>query len=444
MTDRIVTSASMFIRNLARLFSGLPVTALLLTSLCASPNAPTNAGPQGEMPMTGNEIPGMASFDRIIPALMRKYQIPGGAVAVVKDERLVFARGYGWADRENREPVQPDSLFRIASLSKSLTAATILKLVEEGRLRLDDRAFRLLDDLKPAPGARVDGRIYDITIRQLLNHSGGWDRDTSFDPMFRSQEISRSLGTSGPAGPDAIIRYMLGQPLQFTPGTKYAYSNFGYCVLGRVIERVTGQRYENFVRETMLAPGGIRCMKLGRTLTRERAPNEVRYYGFPGVGLADSVFPNIRGKVPWFYGGWYLEAMQAHGGWTASAVEMARFITDVDGRPRHQNLLNRESIRLMSARPPGLWVGIDNWYGMGWQVRAAGNDFNWWHTGSLDGTTTIMVRAYNGLDWVALFNSRPKDSDAFSSELNNALWQAVGGVTKWPTNDQFAEFRGCR
>jgi N-acyl-D-amino-acid deacylase len=431
-----------FIKS-ARLLSGVSIISLLLASFVTS-SAIHSTSPQREGQQTGTEIPGMSAFDRIIPALMRKYDVPGGAVAVVKDERLVFARGYGWADRENHELVQPDSLFRIASLSKAITAAAVLKLVEQGRLKLNDRAFRLLDDLKPLAGAKADRRIYDITIRELLNHSGGWDRDKSFDPMFRSQEISQTLGIPGPAGPDAIIRYMLGQPLQFAPGTRYAYSNFGYCVLGKVIEKVTGQHYETFVREAILHPGGVRCMREGHTLLRDRVPNEVHYYGYPGIGLADSVFPSTSNKVPWFYGGWYIEAMQAHGGWIASVVDLARFITDVDGRPRHQNLLTRESIREMTARPAGLWVGSDNWYGMGWQVRVAGNDFNWWHTGSLDGTTTIMVRANNGLDWVALFNSRPKNSDGFSGELDGALWQAVGQVTKWPNDDQFDSLRGCR
>ena len=79
-----------------------------------------------------------------------------------------------------------------------------------------------------------------ITTRHLLQHTGGWDRDKSFDPMFRPREISRTLGVASPPGPRDILRYRLGQPFEFDPGTRYAYSNFGYCVLGRVIEKVTG------------------------------------------------------------------------------------------------------------------------------------------------------------------------------------------------------------
>jgi CubicO group peptidase (beta-lactamase class C family) len=156
----------------------------------------------GNVPVTGTPVPALASFDRTVLGLMAKWKIPGGSVAVVKDGRLVLAHGYGWADRENRQPVEPDSLFRIASLSKSLTSAAILKLMEEGRLRLDDKAFDLLGDLKPRPGATINPDLRKITIRNLLQHSGGWDRDQSFDPMFRSHDIAAAMGVPPPA--DAV------------------------------------------------------------------------------------------------------------------------------------------------------------------------------------------------------------------------------------------------
>jgi len=310
--------------------------------------------------MTGDANPATASFDRIIPELMHKYQVPGGAVAVMKDGRLIMARGYGLADRESRQPVEPDSLFRIASLSKAITSATTLKLVEEGRLTLDSKAFQILNNLRPPSGSRVDRRIYEITIRNLLQHSGGWDRDKSFDPMFRSDEITRSLGVPAPAKPDDIIRYMMGQPLQFAPGTRYAYSNFGYCVLGRVIEKITGQTYEAYVINNTLGPAGITCMRIGHTLARERAPREVHYYEYPGAELTRSVFPNQRQEVPWPYGGWYIEAMDSHGGWIASAVDLLRFIDEVDGHSNHRQLLRKPVIETMVARPAApLWVNSD-------------------------------------------------------------------------------------
>lgn len=393
-----------------------------------------------KVPVTGTPVPELASFDSTVLGLMAKWQIPGGSLAVVKDGRLVLAHGYGWASRENRQPVQPDSLFRIASLSKSLTSAAILKLVEEGQLRLDDKAFDLLGDLQPRPGASINPALRTITIRNLLQHSGGWDRDQSFDPMFRSRDIAAAMGVRPPANAETIIRYMLDQPLQFTPGTRYAYSNFGYCVLGRIIERKTGQRYEDFVRDQILSPAGVTSMRLGHTKLTQRAPGEVRYYGFPKMSLAPSVFPTGPAKVPWPYGGFYIEAMDSHGGWLASAPDLARFIGALDASSHQPQILTFRSIEQMTARPePPLWAGSDYWYGMGWMVRTATGGTNWWHTGALDGTTTLMVRAGIGVTWVVLLNSRPQDSGSLDSELDSGMWQAEQAVQSWPAHDLFQE-----
>src|SRR5216684_4420779 len=178
----------------------------------------------------------LSSYDRLIPALMEKYGIAGAAVAVSRNGRLVLARGYGYADKEGHTPVEPDALFRIASLSKPITSVTILKLVEEGKLDLDAKALDILSHLKPAPGTQVDPRFRQVTIRQLLWHAGGWDRDKpgGFDPMFRPAETARDMGTAAPHSCETILRWMMGKPLDFDPGTRSVYSNFGYCILGRV------------------------------------------------------------------------------------------------------------------------------------------------------------------------------------------------------------------
>ena len=151
-----------------------------------------------QIPSTGADPPGMAPFDRLAESLMRKYRIPGGAIAVMKDGKLVFARGYGYANREAREPLQPDSAFRVASLTKPITSAAILKLVEEGKLNLDDKVFDFLANIRPLPNAKVDPRLANITVRELLWHAGGWNSATSFDPMFMSAQIAEANGTKPP------------------------------------------------------------------------------------------------------------------------------------------------------------------------------------------------------------------------------------------------------
>ncbi len=416
------------------------LATLLFLFLLTTPRSVLTA----DIPMTGPPASGMESFDAIIPALMQKWQIPGGAVGVVKDGRLVLARGYGWADQEASLVVQPDSLFRIASLTKAITAAAILKLVEQGRLDLDEKAFPMLIDLQPPAGATVDSRLSNITIRELLQHSGGWNRDTTFDPMFISTQAAQAVGAPAPASAQTVIRYMLGQPLQFDPGTQYNYSNFGYAVLGRVIEKVTGQSYDEYVRTQVLAPSGVSCMRLAQTQLKDRVEGEVHYYDYPGSAPAQSVFPSVAQPVPYPYGGFYIEAMDSHGGWLASIIDLLPFITSVDGSGVRPSILRPETIRLMVSRPTiPLWAGSPLYYACGWLVRPVGQDANWWHDGSLPGTTSFMVRAHNGLAWVALFNSRPSDSAIFTNELDGSLWQAVNGVTDWPTGDLFAQFGGC-
>lgn len=388
------------------------------------------------MPTTGTAVPELASFDRVLTTLMGKWGIPGGSIAVVKDGRLVLARGYGYADAERKEPVAPDALFRIASVSKPITAVAVLGLAEQGKLDLDARAFALLPNLTPPSGSTVDPRLDNITIRQLLSHLGGWDRDRSYDPMFRATQIAQALGTPAPASVESVIRFMRGQPLDFTPGERYAYSNFGYAVLGRIIERVVGKPYGTYVRESVLRPMGITQMWVGRSLAQDRLPGEVRYYD--GGGLTTSVFA-AGTQVPVPYGGFNLEAMDAHGGWVASAVDLARFITAVDGLTTRPDVLRPETVALMTARPSTVWDGSAYYYGAGWLVRPAQG--NWWHDGSLPGTSALIVRTGTGLAWAVLFNARSMvPGSTFEQEVDPAVWQAVGQVTTWPTHDLFSQY----
>src|SRR5262245_36123915 len=120
----------------------------------------------------GTQDDGLKSFDEPMEAQL-KLKTPGGALAVAKDGRLVYAKGFGLGDVVNKAPVEPTSLFRIASLTKPITAVAVLRLAQEGKLDLDAKAFALLD-LKAPDGATVDPRLAEITVRQLLQHTGGW------------------------------------------------------------------------------------------------------------------------------------------------------------------------------------------------------------------------------------------------------------------------------
>jgi CubicO group peptidase (beta-lactamase class C family) len=422
----------------ALLVGGIVGLALLSVS---HPGLGSAAAARQEVRATGTAVPGMAAYDRAMADLMAEHQIPGGAVAVVKDGRLVFARGYGLADVEAGRPVQPDSLFRIASNSKAFTAAAVLKLVEQGRLRLDTRAFSVLGDLQPPPGAATDPRIATITVEQLLHHTAGWDREKTFDPMFRSAPIATAVGAPAPASCATIIRYMLGQPLDFDPGTRVAYSNLGYCILAQIIQQVSGQSYESFVREQLLVPSGIQAMRLGSSLMEGRAAGEVRYYAYPGAPLEPSVFPEVPGRVPAPDGGFYLEAMAGNGGWIASTIDLLRFVVALD-RGTPTRILQPDSLRLMLARPPPpVSAEAPVYYGMGWLVRPVRADANWWHNGSLPGTSAYMARYASGVAVAALLNSRPRDFQAFVNQFDRVLSRTVGEVTEWPSHDLFGDYR---
>jgi N-acyl-D-amino-acid deacylase len=395
---------------------------------------------------TGKADPRMASFDSMISEFMKEHGAVGCALAATDGGRLVYARGYGYADLAEQRPVLPTSLFRIASISKPLTAVAVLQLAEQDRLSLEDEVLDVLEGQPCLEGREVaDPRWREITIGHLLQHRGGFDRDQSFDPMFQSVRFAHALGVPPPAGSNEVIRAMLGESLEFDPGQRYAYSNFGYCLLGRVIEAVAKQSYEDYVRQHVLAPLGIHSMRIGKTRLEGRREDEVRYYD---PGKSPSVFAeDLDQRVPGPYGGWHLEAMDSHGAWIASAVDLARFAVAFD-EPQACKILSPQSIELMYARPPGL-AGHDadgkptpTYYSCGWSNRVvADGKFNRWHTGSLPGTATILVRRHDGLNWVVLFNSRVSPRAAhLGRAVDGLVHQAADRVEQWPDGDLFEEF----
>jgi cysteine-rich repeat protein len=437
----------------------VPLFSLLLLLACPGPDAPhppevpsacgDGVLDEGEFCDDGNDLDGddcaadctptepYRDFDAIIEGLMEQFEIPGGSVAVIRDGRLVLVRGYGLADVEGDVRVRSDDLFRIASVSKPLTALTVLRLVEQGLLDLDEAAFALVDDLEPLAGVEPDPRLADVTIRHLLNHSGGWDSGASFDPMFRSTQIASVMDAEAPADAETVVRYMMGVPLDFDPGARYAYSNFGYCLLGRIIERVAGDTYERTVRRETLDPMGVARPMIGHSLLEDRHPGEVTYYNSAGTGDVPSVFPDVPGPVPAPYGGFHLEAMDSHGGWISSSVDLARILASVDGLEQPPDLLTPGSMEQMFGRPDvSTWDGADAWYGFGWMVRPTTWGDNVWHGGSLPGTTTLVVRTGDGYGWAAVFNARDAQL-GFRAAIDGGLWDAMDTVQEWPDYDLF-------
>jgi N-acyl-D-amino-acid deacylase len=404
-----------------------------------------------DLPITGVENPNLAPFDKLLAGFVAEHKLPGAAVAVTRGGKLVYARGFGFADVEKKAPVRPESMFRLASISKPITAVAVMQLVERKKVKLDDPVLKYVT-LKPAvpDGAKADERWAKVTLRHCLQHTGGWDRDRKggFDPIAVPTRISRALELRGPPSPGDIVRYMLGQPLDFDPGARYAYSNLGYLLLGRVIEKVTGAKYEPWVRKNVLAPVKAGGMVLAKALPEDRPKLEVKYYDARKRTGACLYPPKAGQQVPQPDGAASVESYEAHGGWVSSAVDLARFAAALD-YGRKSPLLSAEAVKEMWTRPEGK-PGLDEdgkpkdaYYGCGWNVRPAGDDgrANTWHTGSIGGTSTLLVRRWDGLNWAVLFNT---DTDADGKRpanlIDGPMHDAADAVKKWPEADLFERF----
>jgi CubicO group peptidase (beta-lactamase class C family) len=345
------------------------------------------------LPVTGAAVPKLRAFDDAMLTILHSRGWYAGAIAVSHNGKTVLARGYGYCDPNHRIPVSPNTPFRIASLTKPITASVVRRMVADKLFKLDDKAFDLLG---VSPTASGDKRLKDITVEQLLNHRGGWDKDNppKYDPMFDSLKIAAALGQPAPAKPKDIVDYMLGQPLQHKPGDEYHYSNFGYCVLGRIIEKKSGRSYIDELKRRVCRPLGMSTLAVGHTSVGLRNPTEPMYFSDQRVAV--NVFDPKGNKIAWPDGGFHLEAMDSHGGLIASAPDMVKFARAylADGTPRAG----------MATSGP--------------------------HTGALAGTFTFMAWRNKDVQLVVLFNQRSSDSD--HKAIMNEIYRVADGVTNWP------------
>ena len=303
-------------------------------------------------PLTGSAVPEYASLDQSVLAFMDRIECQAATAAVSRNGKLVYSRGFGWCDAHAKKPTSPDSLMRIAGLTQPITAAAVKKLIREGKLALDTKAFKFLN-LKPPHGSNPDPRLDQITIGQLLENKAGWDADSTFDPFTRLRDIEKHLRLARRPRPADVVRYMLGEPLQFDPGQRRATSNFGYCVLGRVIEKAAKKSYGTYIAEDIFRPLGVDDVKLARSL-----PSDPREVWYP---VKD---------VP-------VQVMDSFGGLVASAPALCKFLEAywVDGEPRQP-----------------------------------GQDLHWTFFGNLAGTTAIVRQRPDGYNIAILCNGRRQES----------------------------------
>ena len=328
-----------------------------------------NPTSKSDLPVTG---PGKsnASFDDAILAHLEKSRCTAATFALMIDGEIVYSKGYGWLDEARQRPTPAKTPMRVASVSKPITAATVKSLMREGKLRLDSKAvsYLPLDQWGITP---TDPRWANVTVEQLLEHKGGWDiKKLGFDPMFQSKRVTKELSLAEPPGPNEVIRWMLTKPLQFEPGERSAYSNFGYCILGRIIEKVTKHSYIDAVRQEVCKPAGMKPneFKLAYSDSEKRDPDE-----------------------PWYNEENYVDWMDAHGAIVASSPSLCRFLQ-------------------------AFWISGE---------RRKPNEKGYIYTffGSMPGTSAIVHQRVDGVNFACAFNGRHKDAvlDDLVKTLNQAI-----------------------
>ncbi len=345
-----------------------------------------------------------APIDKIINDFMGKYSVTGLTFSISNKEKLVYSKGYGIANKVTNEAVTVNSLFRIASVSKPITSIAIMKLVEEKKISLDDKVF----GDNSIFGNKYGGKPYrtgyeNITIKQILEHTSGLPTNDGNDPMFDDFNLTH----------DQIIENTVkNRDLYTTPGSKYAYSNFGFCVLGRVIEKVSGQSYESYLQKNIFNPIGITKMQVTGNSINTKKANEVVYYN----SQYDPYYFNVA-------------RMDSHGGLVASSIDLVKLISRVDGNNVKPDILNSTSVAQMTK------YNATTGYSLGWSVNA---NNNWWHNGNITGTSSEMVRANNGFSWAIVVNYGCVGcKDNFFNELDGLGWQVIAATKDWPEYDLF-------
>ena len=366
---------------------------------------------------TLSAYPELDGMDGRIERFMKLWEIKGASLAIMRNDSLVYAKGYGYADEEKGEKMTSGHILRMASVSKLITAAGIMVLQERGQLSLQDTVFGehgILNDSLFTAAIREKAK-FGITVEQLLRHQGGFTNSRG-DPMFSTRDIIRQFGLDGAPDHETLVRCVLSRPLGYKPGTWQKYSNFGYLLLSMIIEKTSGTDYETFIQENVLHPAGCYDMHLAGNYYEDRFPNEVRYYMHAGSELCEEY--NMSGRlVERCYGANDIHALSGAGAWCGSPAELGRFVASIDGRAEIPDILSAESIAAMTE------YFDSETYSLGWNDTKPGGE--WTRTGTLGGTSALVKYFPDGECWIMI--------------TNTSTWKGPGF-----TRNTEALFRTCR
>lgn len=344
-----------------------------------------------------SEIESLKGMDKSIVRFMGKWGIKGLSLSIMRNDSLLFAKGYGWADEEKGKEMKPSSLMRLASVSKLVTATGIMVLIEQGKLSLKDTVFGsgkiLSDDLYL--NSIKDRNYYKITVEDLLRHKAGFTLRGG-DPMFSTREIMLRHKLKKSIPPDSLIKYTLKRKLGYVPGKSRTYSNFGYFLLSRIIEEVSGESYENFIRKNVLKPAGCTDFHIAKNYYRNRYRNEVRYY-VPGNTPLVPEYTNSGNLVERCYGGSDIEGLSGAGAWVASVPELCLFVASIDGHTEVPDIISKESVNKMTKF-------LDKkTFALGWNNTNPKN--GWTRTGTLASTSALIKYFPDGECWILVTNT---------------------------------------
>lgn len=342
-----------------------------------------------------SEIPELEGLDRKVSRYMRDWQIKGASLAIMRNDSLVYAKGYGWADEAEKEEMEPSHILRMASVSKLITATGIMVLQDRDSLSIKDTVFGPSGILNDSLFNSVikDRNYHKITVEHLLRHQGGFYRD----PLFSSKDVMNQMQLDHPPVKEDFYKLVLGHDLRFMPGEWERYSNFGYLLLSEIIEKVSGKPYEQFIREDVLMPAGCFDMHIAGSYYSDRIENEVRYYTHEGDGKFVQEYTGSGIMVERCYGGNNIPLLSGAGAWCGSPAEIARLVASIDGRPEVEDIISPEAVAQMTE------YFDKETYSLGWNDTDP--EKGWSRTGTLSGTTALVKYFPDGECWIMITNT---------------------------------------
>ncbi len=357
---------------------------------------------------------GTAEMDSVVAKFIHRWELKGLQIAVSRNDSLVYAKGYGWADKENGEAMTPTHIMRIASVSKLITAAGIMRLQEMGKVKLTDRVFGDRGILNDTAYTNVitDKRYFNITVEDLLRHRAGFTNGAG-DPLFSTRYIMMQNHLSVPPDHRTLLRIVLRRRLGYEPGgDARRYCNIGYVLLSMIIEKLSGESYEEFMQHEVLRPSGCFGFAIANNYEADRHPGEVKYYMHKEAQPIEE-FNNSGRMVVKCYGENNIPELAGAGAWCASAAELCHFVAAIDGDAHYPDILGKEQVEAMTEEMPA------HAFSLGWNFTT---EKAWTRTGTLSGTSAYVAYYPQVRQcWVILSNTSIWKGQGFAQEASQLI-----------------------